>query len=253
LPIPPSKVTSFEKPPAYYTWLKDLKEDVIIAEYPPRFDIADALVWQTYHHKKILNSFSNEVIQIWANLTNLSDPMTADLLASLGVKYVVFHTKYLYNNVHPFDELYYTRYAEPPTYDKIKKIDVKEFGWLKLVQNYPDARVYELASTNSKFVSFTRDGNSPPQFLSGIDLKLKNGENFIYLMNFGNKNRKVVFDFDGELTTAGNIELNAVSVSSIKGAIFNLREGLNYLKIKLDTQDGLPNIKLKIKNLARAI
>lgn len=251
LPLPPSKVVTFDKPPEYYQWLKEIKEDVIVAEYPARFDLADALIWQRYHQKKLFNMFSNEYHQLWDRVSNLESVEHADILASLGVKYVIFHTDYLYQNSHPFDDLYFTRFSPPPTMQvkNGEKIDVKEYSWLKLLREYSDARVYELAPTNAKFFSYNPKREKALTWIGENSLVITKEVNTVYLFNFGAEKIQLGIDFEIEGAKEKLIRkfYNGIETKDLNKRVLELRPGFNVLRIDsncLDCGVKLKNIKI---------
>ena len=167
LPLPPTKVTLFDNPPDFYQYVKKLPMEVTIAEYPMKFDMADALIWQRYHQKKIFNMFNGEYFQLWDYVGELKSPQNTDLLSALGVNYILFHTDYLYQAEHPFDELYYTRFAKPPTIQKIKgeEVDKREFDWLKLEAEFSGARLYKLRPSGAKVISYNSNRSQEWNFI----------------------------------------------------------------------------------------
>ncbi|MFC1804517.1 hypothetical protein ACFLZ3_01655 [Candidatus Omnitrophota bacterium] len=92
---PPFKVIDVSKTPEVYRWLKQLPQDIVIAEYPLDADSPNEVYkfYQTEHEKKMINgtipgTHANKISQ---TITKLSDPDTGGILKSIGVKYVVVH------------------------------------------------------------------------------------------------------------------------------------------------------------------
>jgi hypothetical protein len=95
--VPPSYAMPVDSP-RVYEWLSKQPADAIVAEYPMvRFDEASYYsfpYWQRLHQKRLVNGASPDNAQAWdfyLKVRDLSDPGTAPLLKSSGVKYVIVH------------------------------------------------------------------------------------------------------------------------------------------------------------------
>ena len=80
--------------------------------------------------------------RIWDKVGNPTDPEVPEILASLGIKYAVWHhTDTLYPNGNPLDDMRFGNY-------QVLSLD-EEFYGLKLVHKGPDAYIFEITASPS--------------------------------------------------------------------------------------------------------
>lgn len=98
--VPPDFALAVDRPPEVYQWLAKEPGNVIVAEYPMmRWDelsFYTYLFWQRIHKKSLVNGASKDNALAWpffAKVNDLANPETPELLKSVGVKYVIVHTK----------------------------------------------------------------------------------------------------------------------------------------------------------------
>jgi len=144
LNIPPFHFTSTANLPASYQWLAKQRGDFIIAEYPKAYDTQDALFWQRFHGKKVFNTLGEpDYYRVWQTIAHLYNPETPQILANLGVKYVVWHYEDpVYNRFNPVDETRWQKFKEPEI-----KTDIEG---LKIVARLSDAYIYEVTAKANK-------------------------------------------------------------------------------------------------------
>lgn len=117
LNVPPfDHYTDYSQLPCYYQWLRNLPGDFIIADYPLSFDLAEGLVWQTFHKKRLFNTSSEWPQARWAaEVEDLENPDAVLKLKELGVRYVVYHVgDYLYQGNHLIDSYRWKRFGPAP-------------------------------------------------------------------------------------------------------------------------------------------
>jgi hypothetical protein len=251
LPIPPIRATEFDKPPLYYQFIRDLPSEAVVAEYPPKFDMADSLIWQRYHEKKLFNMFNTEYHVLWDHVHDLAEESHADLLSAMGVDYVLFHTAYLYSKEHPFDELFYTRYAEPPTIERVeeKKVDVRSYPWLSLEKDFNDARVYKLGETNSKVAVYNPKVSEEITWVEEPRLELTKPKNYIYIFNLSSEEYRALFSFETEdPTSLTKIIFNGIQTAQLNGGVIRINKGVNIFQFESAQRTDLKNLSLvKVK------
>jgi len=102
----PPKPLSFypgtkETIPAVYQWLAQQTDDLRIIELPVRSakDNFEYAYYSTFHWKRMVNGRSafipNGITQIFTEMRGFPSSRTVDLLKSLGMQYVILHTKKL--------------------------------------------------------------------------------------------------------------------------------------------------------------
>jgi hypothetical protein len=132
--IPSEHIIDLSKTPSVYQWLKEQKEDFVIAEYPLDIEGQEVsyLFYQTKHHKKMINGTipGTKANEISRTITKLSEPKTAGVLKWLGVKYVLVHTD-------AYKESDLTSVKE-----ELKAI--KRNRKLRFINNFDDVDVYEV-------------------------------------------------------------------------------------------------------------
>lgn len=136
--IPPYHFTSTAEPPASYQWVAEQPGDFIIAEYPKAYDTQDAMFWQRFHRRPVFNTLGEpDYYQVWKKIEHLYHPETPQILANLGVKYVVWHyADPIFHGFNPVDETRWRKFKEPEI-----KTDI---DGLKLVTKLSDAYIYEV-------------------------------------------------------------------------------------------------------------
>jgi len=92
---PPYKVIELSSVPGVYHLLKELPQDIIIAEYPLDPDSPNEIYkfYQTVHQKRMINGSipGREGNLEFSRLKKLSSPSTTAKLGAIGVRYVVVH------------------------------------------------------------------------------------------------------------------------------------------------------------------
>ncbi|MDP2874009.1 MAG: hypothetical protein Q8N84_01825 [bacterium] len=138
LGIPPYHFTSTAIPPESYQWVAKQSGDFIIADYPKAYDTQDAMFWQRLHGKRIFNTLGEpDYYKVWTKIEHLYYPEAPQILANLGVKYVVWHyADPVYQGFNPVDETRWQKFKEPEI-----KTDI---DGLKIVAKLSDAYVYEV-------------------------------------------------------------------------------------------------------------
>ncbi|MFH1895949.1 MAG: hypothetical protein ABH814_00535 [bacterium] len=121
-----------------YEWLIEKGKPGAIIEYPQEYDTQEALFFQRHHQRPIFNMLGEpEQYILWAKVANITDPEVPGMLATLGVKYVVWHhSDTLYPKGNPIDEPRYRKFGAPPI--------AGDTGELALVYKGPDAYIYEI-------------------------------------------------------------------------------------------------------------
>lgn len=149
LNFPPFHSTDFSKMPEVYQWLGEQPGDFIIAEYPrdndTSFDckeITEPVVrnydygkfFQRIYEKDLFESEGLD-IEVREKLADLTNPETPKILSSFGVKYVVVHTKEIFELENPLDSCHGLAIM-PKLADDV--------AGLKLVKEFPRAIVYRV-------------------------------------------------------------------------------------------------------------
>jgi len=161
-------VSSKDIPPIY-TWLKNLKEDAIILEYPFFPEIHKESIYMylaIYHKKKIVNGYSGFIPCsadfLRENFNNFPNIKTLEMLKELKVNYVIIHLKMFPNEK-----------AAAQAMRKIEKI-FDEFKFIKRFQYaftdenafqkyFGDDIIYKL-----EFNNIARDESSKENFLKEL-------------------------------------------------------------------------------------
>lgn len=106
--IPPNHAQAVNSSPEIYKWLMQEPGDFLVAEYPMmRFDDASFysyLFWQRIHKKRLVNGASPDNENAWEffqKVKDLDNPETSTLLKSIGVKYVLVHSKVYQDGIIP--------------------------------------------------------------------------------------------------------------------------------------------------------
>jgi hypothetical protein len=131
---PPFKIVDLFRYPKVYDWLKTVKSDIVIAEYPLDIESTSEFYkfYQTRHGKRMINgsipgSPANRFMQ---KLTKVSESNTTVTLKQLGVRYILVH-KQLYLNTELIDWI-----------EELKKIPSNSM--LKLINQSEGIDVYEV-------------------------------------------------------------------------------------------------------------
>jgi len=131
--FPPQSIYTFRIPQVYY-WLKDVPDNIVVAEYPLDVESPNEFYrfYQTIHHKPLINgtlpgTYPNRVAK---SLFKLSEHATVSVLSWMGVRYVLVHQ----------DDYLKTELVE--WIDELNKIE-KNPG-LKLVKNFPSQEVGQI-------------------------------------------------------------------------------------------------------------
>lgn len=134
-----TEFANLEKVNPAYEWLIEKGKPGAIIEYPQEYDTQEALFFQRLHRRPIFNMLGEpEQYILWKKFHNITDPEVPGMLATLGIKYAVWHhTDTLYNpRGNPMDE---------PRYRKFYPIWLdKDTAELELVYKGPDAYIYEI-------------------------------------------------------------------------------------------------------------
>lgn len=234
LPFGWNQSTNLKSQPVY-NWLKNQPEKVIV-EYPTGFDLADGVIWQMYHGKKIYNDFyGQEILPIKTELGNLYDPETWQKLKAVGVDLVVFHTKYLYEEPHPINNFYVNSFADAPFSESSAEAQV--------VASFDNAIVYKPTTKNAKMV-YVDGKNKSYTWLYDSDWEWDTPENSIYAYNSTGNDLKVKISYDvkGKI-----IELKLNNQLFVQSSDIFLKKGLNTLVIKRDR--STPTLRISNFNL----
>ncbi len=127
--IPPWRNVDFSKTPAVYEWLAEQPKDIIIAEYP-LYDSIDErhfnyLFYQRIHRKKMINGAprGTEGYSFRETMMDILKPGSRSVLRTLGANYLIIH-KEIYDD---------------------KAISILDNSKdLRLIQDFPSARVYQI-------------------------------------------------------------------------------------------------------------
>ncbi len=137
--IPPFHFTATDNPPQSYQWLKQQPGDFVVAEYPRAYEAQDALFWQRYHQKRLFNTLGTPdyYVKTWDEIEHLTSAEAPKVLATLGVRYVVWHFKDpVYNLFNPVDEPRWKKFSEPELEEGRES--------LPIVAKLSDAYIYEV-------------------------------------------------------------------------------------------------------------
>ncbi|MFH1202701.1 MAG: hypothetical protein V1674_07485 [Candidatus Omnitrophota bacterium] len=147
--IPPFHATDLSKNiPEVYSWLKDQKGDLVIAEYPlgesgigETYINLDYLLYQRIHQKRLINGAvpGTYAFKIRDKILRITDPGVPSALSWLGVKYVILHLEVYKSGM---DRLASDVIGEVP--------DLKKFNGFKLVRQFKDTEVYEITAKPEK-------------------------------------------------------------------------------------------------------
>lgn len=241
--IPPSKVTELRQPRAL-EYLGSKKEDLNFVVYPKEFNVAELLVFQPKFQKGFLNFHSqSEYYKLWDFLADFRNPKTYALLSSLGIKYVVFQKKLIFNVPNPVDDLWYTRALNsslgtlPPGLD--------------LEKDYEDSSVYKVTAEPVGFIvaaknrvdAFSKD----PFTVGGSRLR-------VYFANLDSES-SASLNLNLTIANIGNNTNLEASGENISWRIVDRRDEDVSLFIVLEKEEGfldisIPNAKsVEIKSL----
>jgi O-antigen/teichoic acid export membrane protein len=138
---PPARVVEIGPTPAVYEWLADQPGDFMVAEYPMTGPAAPRTLyyqfWAREHRKRLVNvPGSPESVALFGAVNDIADPGTAGVLADLGVRYAVVHTK--------LPPATYPPYQPVLPDDSLPRGYVTGYPGLHLVKRLPDAEVYRV-------------------------------------------------------------------------------------------------------------
>ncbi|MBU1925010.1 MAG: DUF3108 domain-containing protein, partial [Candidatus Omnitrophica bacterium] len=93
LNIPPYRITSVNKIPEVYQWLREQPGETVIAEYPLEADTREVLFYQRIHEKSLINGASRGTYayEVMQKILDIENDATAGILSFLGTKYVFVH------------------------------------------------------------------------------------------------------------------------------------------------------------------
>jgi hypothetical protein len=143
--VPPVRNVGISDIKPFYQWIADQPGDFIVAEYPLSRSISlkhyQYLLAQRFHGKRLLNGAPEKTPLHWLIYSNknLWENEVPKRLASLGVKYVVFHKEFFRENIHQ---------------------RVLNVSGLKLIKDFPEVCIFEIIAT--PFDLFWIFGNSYP-------------------------------------------------------------------------------------------
>jgi hypothetical protein len=166
--VPTNDAPTVNTPPNVYAWLAQQPGDSIIAEYPMmKSDDASFysyLFWQRIHKKRLVNGATPDNVKAWdffERVSDLGNPQTPSLLKSVGVKYVIVHSRMYQEGPipTPIKRYYPVEYANA-TYNN-GQVPVVPFP-LKLVKTFGSDFVFSWEDNQS--ISAL---NSLPQPLDG--------------------------------------------------------------------------------------
>ena len=142
LNFPPFHNTDFSQIPEVYQWLAEQPGDFVIAEYPrdndTSFDCEELTepVVRNYGYGKFFQRVHGKrLFESEDKLSDLTNPETPKLLSLFGVKYVVVHTKEIFEMENPLDSCH--------GFGIMPKLPDDVDG-LKVVREFPGAVVYEV-------------------------------------------------------------------------------------------------------------
>lgn len=212
LPFGWGQTTSLQTP-AVYQWLK-VQPDGVVVEYPVEYDNANGLIWQRYHGKRLYNAISHdEVIPLRTQLADLHNPGTWLKLKGLGVDYVVFHTKSLYEQPSPFEDRNAIIYDRPVTQDG---------PFSKVIARFDNAVVLQPVNNQSKMI-IVDQLRETYQWLGEKNWTISQREANLYIYN-QTEALKVAFEFEAQGEVFEKILVNGVQVSNLE---FDLKKGMN--------------------------
>lgn len=147
--VPPSKVIDLQEPKAL-EYIGQQPGDFSFVVYPKEFNVAELLVFQPQFKKGFLNFHSqSEYYKLWGYLEEFKNPRVYSILSSLGVKYVVFQKKLIFDKPNPVDDLWYTRALRSPLGELPSGVTLeKDFG---------DSSVYRVTADPVGFVVFGKN------------------------------------------------------------------------------------------------
>lgn len=143
--IPPIRNVNVSNIKPFYQWMAQQPGDFIVAEYPLSRNISlkhyQYLFAQRFHGKRLMNGTSEETPPYWLiqpnkNLWEIEVPKR---LATLGVKYIIFHKEFYRRNIHR---------------------RVLNASGLRLIKDFPEVFIFEVVALPLNM--FWTLGNSYP-------------------------------------------------------------------------------------------
>jgi hypothetical protein len=129
--VPPVRNVNATNTKPVYQWLAQQPEDFIVAEYPLSRNISlkhyQYLFAQRFHGKRLMNGASEKTPLYWLTHSNrnLWEVEIPKRLATLGVKYIIFHKEFYRKNIHR---------------------RILNASGLKLIKDFPDVFVFEVVA-----------------------------------------------------------------------------------------------------------
>jgi hypothetical protein len=138
---PPARVVEVGDTPPVYEWLADQPGRFIVAEYPMTLPASPRAFyyqfWARKHQKPLVNQQNDpDATAAFDSVKDIADPATSTVLARLGVRYAILHTK--------LPPATYPPYQPVLPYDGLPRDLVKDYPQLQLVKRLPDAEVYRV-------------------------------------------------------------------------------------------------------------
>lgn len=231
--IPPIRNVDVSTVPPVYQWLRDEPGDFIIAEYP-LFRNVDTrhyqyLSYQRFHQKRMMNGAEDRSPEgrfLHSN-ENLWESEVTMRLASLGIKYAIFHKEFYHKNI----------------YQRVLKAE-----GLKLVKDFPEAFVFEVVAAPKDLTWVGMNAYLPEKGLVDKDWLWFSGDGgflfykrsaglspiqFKCLLTSFEKTRKVKIEYQGQEIIQYDVGPGQVKEVVLKDIA--LTQGLNVLSFKSDS------------------
>lgn len=230
--VPPSKVIDLKEPKSF-EYVGQQPGDFSFIVYPKEFNVAELLGFQSQFKKGFLNFHSqSEYYKLWSYLEDYRNPRTYSILSSLGVKYVVFQKKLIFDKSNPVDDLWYTRALKNP----LGQLP----GGVILEKDFDDSSVYRVTANPVGFVVF---GKNPTRIFPKNPLTISEPSLRVYLANvrdtLGVKFKIKLKDINGM----------GLTYSQISGENVIVTKNPNGTGINFENERGFIDIFLNEKNL----
>lgn len=196
--VPPFHNVDLSKPPKVYTWLAAQKpEDAIVVEYPYDMTMSPRSLYYSFyqriHKKRLVNfAFGDKAQSTREKIKNISDPNTPAVLRSLGVDYVIVHTKLPPRTYPPYQPVL-------PD-DSIPDPGIQSGYGLALVKKFDDALVYKVVKPERMFTGVTLSPSTgfeqAERWPDGKDWRWMDDRSRITAVNYGNNPASFDLTFD---------------------------------------------------------
>ncbi len=241
--VPPIRNVDVSTVPPVYQWLGQQSGGIMIAEYPI-FGADDKrhyqyLSYQRFHAKRMMNGAPDKTPPGWLlkSNRNLWEPEVTERLASLGIKYAIFHKEFYRKNI-------YERF-------------LKASG-LKLVKDFPEAFVFEIVAEPKDLTWVSMNAYLPEKGLGekewawfsgngGFAFYRRESGKCVYQLKFlltsSLVKRAVTIGFQNQLLGEWEIEPDKIKEIVLRNIEF--AQGLNVIDLKCE-----PGVNKKEKSVA---